>query len=248
MMQKEEEIDLLAKFNRVKNQGYSAMLVQISFKAYSMISRMMDQNKHYQNVAYGLKVAEFLQLLNLVLNRDLAFMWQSSVLSYIMIVCQYLNWTKVRSQDQDTVLITVFFFNCLMVFVWLSLLLMFVFGKKELVTFRNGLLILVSGYTIVFNSLLILPMAQLSFNVTFCIATDVSTSMCSGRPWSLARILAILNLTLVCFKSWLFEFNLVDLNPLGNSVFSSYWHKSLLISQLRKVLLALFFASLGMVS
>lgn len=212
-----------------------------------MISRMIDQNKNFQNITYGLKIAEFIQLLYFALSPDLAHMWQSSILSYITIVSQYLNWTKIKSNDQDVILIVVFVFNCMVLALWFCLLALFIFSKNRLASLKNVLLAVLSGYSILFNSLLILPISVLSFNVSFCVATDVSSTLCQGRQWTLARTLAIFNILMVFLQSWLFEFNQIDLNPLTNSVFATFWHRYLIVSQLRKILMAFLFTSLGVV-
>lgn len=243
----DEEVDLLSKFKKAKHQGHSTFILKFRFNAYSMISRMIDQNKNFQNVTYGLKLAEFIQILYLVISPDLAFMWRSSVLTYITIVCQYLNWSKINSEDQDSVLFAVFSFNCMILVLWFSLLALFIFSKQKLITLRSVLVALLSGYSTIFNSLLVLPMATLSFNVCFCVAQDVNTWLCQGKRWTLARTLAILNILLICLQSWMFEFNHIDLNPLTNSVFSTFWHRYLVVSQLRKVVLSLLFTSLGLV-
>ena len=245
MLQKDEKVDLLAKFNKVKNQGYSAILLRVQYQTYSMISRLIDQNKNYQNVTYLLKIAEFLQLLNLVLNSTLAHMWQSSVLSYLMIVCQYLNWSKIESDTQDVVLITIFVFNCLVLSFWIILLGLFLFTTKDLQTLRSVLLAILAGYSVLFNSLLILPMAEITFSVNFCVSSDIDSSFCQDRPWTVARTLAILNTFLIFFKCLLFELQQVDLNPLTNSVFASFFHKHFLLGQLKKLLLSALFYSIG---
>lgn len=169
-----EEEEFLNKYKKSKGGAYYEFVRRMQQKAYLMGALMMDHSRNYHTLVYGLKVVELLQLTYLVINSRIAHIWNSDIVRYIQIFCGYLNWPLMRAADQEMALIAVTVANIMTILAWAVLLCLFVLVEKKEFIFRSILLRVLTAYSILYTSILVVPLSELTFQVMFCISSDLS--------------------------------------------------------------------------
>lgn len=171
-----QEADALAnRLDQAKYGAYSAFMHRLQQKACSMAARMMDHGRNYQTLVYGLRIVEFFQLVYLLVSSRLAHMWKAAVIQYLEVFCSYLNWPLMPVATQEAALLSLTAVNALIIVAWFFLLGLFLFIERKVFLLRAILLRVMTAYSIVYSSVLLVPMAELSFQVIFCEANDLPT-------------------------------------------------------------------------